>query len=144
MKKASFAPRRGNERAQKILLRAFFFASLLALPAVVAPRVAAEKLSLFFGLAERPQTPLLLYMMAGGSAVYVGQAVLMWLMSCDVARYRPLINVVAWGYVVCGPLFAWIHSQAGTPQGWLLVDVVGCLAFGMALVWACHTKRFAA
>ena len=89
-------------------------------------------------------TPLMLYMMAGGAAVFVGQAVLLWAMSGDVIRYAPLIRLVAWIYLICGPLFLWIDFQAGLPKWWMAMDTAGSMACGAALLWACysHKSRF--
>lgn len=131
----------GNARLQCLILRLVALVSLVAAPAIILPRVAAEKLSCLMGFGPPPMTPLLLYMMAGGACVFVGQAVLLWMMSRDVARYQPLVRVVAWIYLICGPLFLWIDSQAGLPKWWVAMDSLGCLSAGLALVWACRSHR---
>lgn len=130
-----------HEKAQRLILRISALAALLALPAVIVPRLAAEKVSWLMGFRQPPMTPLMLYMMAGGAAVYVAQGVLMWVMSCDVARYQPLIRVVAWTFLVCAPLFWWIDAQAGVPRWWLLMDSVGSFIAGTALTWASYSRK---
>jgi hypothetical protein len=130
----------GHPQVQRLILRITAVISLIVLPAVLLPRLAAEKVSWFMGFGQPPMTPLLLYMMAGGSCVFVGQAVLMWVMSMDVERHQPLIRVMAWGYLICGPLFLWIDSQAGLPKWWVAMDSTGCLAAGIALMWACYSR----
>ncbi len=127
-----------NPRGQRLVLRLIAITSLIALPAIIVPRLAAEKLSWLVGFGQPPLTPLLLYMMAGGAAVFVGQAVLLWAMSADVTRYQPLIRLVAWIYLACGPLFIWIDSQAGMPLWWQLMDVCGCILAGAVLLWSCY------
>lgn len=62
----------GNPRLQRLILRIVAIVSLIALPAIITPRLAAEKLSLVMGFGQPPMTPLMLYMMAGGAAVFVG------------------------------------------------------------------------
>lgn len=82
--------RSGHPRLQRLILRIVALISLIALPAIIAPCLAAEKLSWVMGFGQPPMTPLMLYMMAGGAAVFVGQAVLLWAMSGDVIRYDPI------------------------------------------------------
>ncbi|GEP44515.1 hypothetical protein [Brevifollis gellanilyticus] len=130
----------GHVRLQRLILRISALAALLALPAVILPRLAAEKVSWIMGFGQPPMTPLMLYMMAGGGAVYVGQAVLLWTMSTDVVRYQPLVRLVGRIYLVCAPVFLWIDTQAGLPKWWMGMDCLGCLFFGAALLWACRRR----
>lgn len=130
----------GPPRFQRIVLRVIALASLLALPGVIVPRFMAEKVSWLMGFGQPPMTPLMLYMMAGGSAVFVGQAVLLWALASDVLRYQPLVRLMAWCYVVIGPLFLWIDTQAGLPLWWMLMDGAGSFIAGAVLVWACYAR----
>ena len=132
------APRRPS--LQRLILRISALAALLAAPAVLLPRLAAEKVSWIMGFGQPPMTPLMLYMMAGGGAVYVGQAVLLWTMSGDVVRYQPLIRLVAKIYLACVPVFFWIDTQAGLPRWWMGIDCMGCLLAGGTLLWACQSR----
>ena len=127
-------------RLQRLVLRISAVASLIGLPAVFVPRVAAEKLSWIMGLGQPPMIPLMLYMMAGGAAVFVGQAVLLWALSTDVVRYQPLVRLMAWCYIVIGPLFLWIDKQAGLPSWWILMDGAGSFGEGAVLLWACCAR----
>jgi hypothetical protein len=129
-----------HHSVQRVILRLFAFATLAALPGVVAPRLTAEKLSWLMGFGQPPMTPLMLYMMAGGSAVYLAQGLLMGVMSCDVVRYQPLIRVVAWALLLCAPLFWWIDTQAGLPRWWMWMDSASALITGLILIWACHPR----
>ncbi len=123
-----------HPRLLVLVLRFMALSMAIALPAVLAPWLAIEKLSWWAGLGLPPRVPLLAYMTAGGSAVYLGQAVLLWFMSCDVERYRPLIVVTGCGYLVCAPVFWWIHTQAGMPHWWRVLDSMGCLLGGTLLL----------
>lgn len=128
----------GRPGAQRLLLRLFATVAVISLPAVLLPRLALEKVSWIMGFDQPPMTPVTLYMMAGGAAVYLGQAVLMWVMSADVVRYQPLVRLIAWMLILFGPLFLWIDSQAGLPRWWVMMDGIGCLVGGGALVRACY------
>jgi hypothetical protein len=127
-------------RLQRALLRFYSVAALVALPAVLLPRLALEKVSWAMGFGQPPMTPVALYMMAGGAAVYLAQAVLMWVISADVVRYQPLVRLIAWILVTCGPLFFWIDSQAGLPWWWVTMDSAGSLTAGLVLSWACYSS----
>lgn len=131
----------GNAHLQRLVLRLIAIGSLIAVPAIISPRLAAEKLSSLMGFSHQPITPLLLYMMAGGACVFVGQALLLWMLSGDIARYQPLIRVIAWIYTACGPLFLWIDSQVGLPKWWMAMDSLGCLSAGLALLWTCRSTK---
>lgn len=137
---ASHPSHSGRPQIQRIVLRLASLASLLALPAVVLPRLAAEKVSWVMGFGQPPMTPLMLYMMAGGAAVYLGQAALLWTISNDVVRYQPLVRLVAWIYLICVPAFFWIDTQAGLPKWWTAMDCLGSLAAGGVLIWACRSR----
>ena len=130
----------GNVRLQRFILRLMTSLSLIALPAVIVPRMAVEKLSWLMGFGQPPMVPLLVYMTAGGSCVYIGQAVLLWFISLDVVRYRPLVLLLGWAYLAFGPVFIWIHLDAGTPHWWMAMDSLSCLAAGAALLWACRSR----
>lgn len=133
-------PQPGRPSLQRLLLRLYAVLAMIALPAVVWPRLALEKVSWIMGFGQPPMTPVTLYMMAGGAAVFVGQALLMWVISGDVVRYQPIVRLIAWIFVGCGPAFYWIDSQARLPWWWLTMDTAGCLAGGLALVWSCYTS----
>lgn len=130
----------GHFRVQRFILRLFAIATLAALPAIFLPHLALEKLAWAVGIKEPPHSPLLIYMIAGGSAVYVAQGALFWVMSTDLVRYRPMIVLIAWMLVLFGPLFVWIHLQSSTPRWWLLLDSLSCLVAGIALLWTCRSR----
>jgi hypothetical protein len=104
MKDAEPMPKseRGNPRLQRLVLRIISAVSFIALPAIFAPQMAVEKFSVLLGFGKPPHLPLLIYMTSGASCVYLAQAVLLWLMSCDVVRYRPLIVFCGWAYLAFG------------------------------------------
>ena len=131
-------PVRGSPRMQRLILRLIAAVSLIALPAIFVPKLALERLSVWLGFGKPPQSPLLVYMTAGASCVFVGQAVLLWLMSRDVVRYRPLIVFCGWAYLAFGPLFLWIDTRAGMPTFQIAADSLGCLVAGAALLCACY------
>lgn len=131
-------PERGNPRLQRLVLRVIGAVSFIALPAIIVPRLAVEKFSMLLGLGKPEASPLLIYMMAGASCVYVAQGMLMWLMARDVVRYRSLIVFCAWAFLAFSPLFLWIDLHAGMPAFQVAADSLSCLLAGGALLLACY------
>jgi hypothetical protein len=127
----------GNLRLQQILLRFAALVQFTALPGVILPRVALGKLSWLMGLGEPPLVPLMIYMTGGCAYVFLAEGVLLWLLSYDVVRYRPLVIASGWIYLVGGPAFLWIDLHAGLPWWWVVMDSVSCLLIGIGLLWAC-------
>lgn len=93
---------------------------------------------MLLGFGKPPHLPLLIYMTSGASCVYLAQALLLWLMSRDVVRYRPLIVFCGWAYLIFGPLFLWIDISAGMPKFQIIADSMSCLIGGGALLGACY------
>ena len=131
----------GNLRLQRLILRVVAVLSCIVLPAVFLPGMAAEKLCWLLGSGRPPQAPLMIYLLGGGCCVYLAVASMLWIMSGDVVRYRPLVIFVGWVYLVCAPILLWIAVQAGMPRWWITMDLLSCLITGPALLWACHPGR---
>jgi hypothetical protein len=129
---------RGSPRLQRVVLRVIAAVSFIALPAIFAPRLTVEKFSVLLGFGKPPHLPLLIYMTSGASCVYLAQAILLWLMSRDVVRYRPLIVFCGWAYLAFSPLFLWIDISAGMPSFQVAADSLSCLVAGVALLGACY------
>lgn len=131
-------PNLGSPRLQRIILRLMAAVSCIALPAIFAPRLAVEKFSVLMGFGKPPHLPLLIYMTSGASCVYVGQGLLLWFISRDVVRYRPLIVFCGWAFLAFAPLFLWIDISAGMPTFQVAADSLSCLLAGGALLGACY------
>jgi len=132
---------RGNLRLQKIILRVMALVALPVLPAVFAPRLTVEKLSWVLGFGEPPHVTLIYYLAAGGSLVYLLLSGLLWMLSCDVVRYRPLVIYVAVACVAAAPVLGWLDANVGMPRWWLLMDALSCLVGGLVLLWALREPR---
>ncbi len=70
---------------------------------------------MLLGFEKPAASPLLIYMTAGASCVYVAQGLLMRLMARDVVCCRPLIVFCAWAFLAFSPLFLRIDLHAGMP-----------------------------
>ena len=135
--------KRGDPRLQKLVLRIMAVVALPVLPAVFAPRLTVEKLSWLLGFGEPPHVPLIYYLAAGGSFVYLAMSAMFWIISCDVVRYRPLVIFTGWVCLLSGPVFWWVDANVGMPLWWVMMDALGCFACGVALLWAAGTSKTA-
>ncbi len=124
-----------SQRLQVSLLRVVGFLQLLAFIAVVMPRSWMEAGHEWLGLGTMPSGPLLDFMIRQSSYVYGWSGLMLWLMSTNVSRYRPLLVLTGLSFLLAGPVFAWIDVAAGMPSYWAIFDGVGCFAFGAALLW---------
>ena len=130
-----------NARIQKWILRIMALMSLPVLGAIFAPHLTVEKLSWLVGFGQPPQTPLLPYLAAGGSFVYLILSAVLWIISSDVARYRPLVTFIAYMCLVGVPMYLWIDTHTGMPHWWLLMDELVCIGAGFGLLWTSRSSR---
>jgi hypothetical protein len=128
----------GNPQLQRLILRLAAVMAILTIPAVLLPRMAVEKLSWMIGFGQPSDVPLIYYLVGGGSAVYVLLSAMLWLISGDMVRYRPLVVFSAWAFLACGPIYLSIDLQSRMPLWWVTMDTASCLAAGAALLWACY------
>jgi len=131
----------GNVCWQRRLLRLAAIFQFIALPGIILPRVATEKLSWLMGQGQPSLTPLLIYLAGGCAFVYFVLGVLLWIFSNDVVRYRPLVIASAWICLLGAPAFLWIDTQSHLPAWWVAMDSVSCLLFGIVLLWACYAGQ---
>jgi hypothetical protein len=131
----------GNLRLQRWLLRVAAIVQFTALPGVILPREAVEKLSWLMGLGQPPLVPLMIYMAGGCAYVSLAVGVLLWIISNDVVRYRPLVIMSGWISLIGGPGFLWIDYQSGLPHWWTAMDSLSCLIIGAALLWVCRSRK---
>ena len=131
----------GNLRLQRIILRIAAVGQFITVPGAISPHQAIEKLSWLMGFGQPPPGPLLLYTLGGGSYVCVAEGVLLWMLSYNVVRYRPLVIASGWIFLIGAPAFLWIDSQAGLPHWWIAMDSLSCLIFGVTLLWACFAGK---
>ena len=132
---------RENARIQKWILRCMALMSLPVLGAIFAPNLTVEKLSWLVGFGQPPQTPLLPYLAAGGSFAYLILSAVLWMLSNDVARYRPLVTFIAYMCLIGVPVYLWIDTHTGMPHWWLLMDTMICLIAGFGLLWTSRSAQ---
>jgi hypothetical protein len=124
-----------HHRLQAWLLRLCGLVELLAFLAVVMPRSWMETAHGWLGLGLMPEGALMMFMIRQASFTYGLHGALLWLLSSDVVRFRPLVLFTGISYLSAAPVFCAIDLTSGMPMFWTIGDTVSCLCFGAALVY---------
>jgi len=122
--------------AQRLLAWAILLVGIveiLAFGAVVMPRAWMADAHRRLGLGEFPDTPVVETLMRQVSFTYALHGVAMCFIAMDVARYRPLVVLAAWGYLLTAPVFIVIDVSAGLPWYWSAGNGGSCLVVGVVL-----------
>ena len=116
------------------LLRLTGTVELGAFVAVVMPRQWMEAGHSWLGLGEMPEGAIVNFIIRQASFTYGLHGVLLWVLSWDVVRFRPLVVFTGVSYVVAAPVFFMIDLNSGMPLFWTVGDAGSCLGFGGALL----------
>jgi len=102
--------------------------------AVAMPRRWMEIGHHWLGLGEMPEGPIVDFIIRQASFTYGLHGVLLWLLSSDVARFRPLVVFSGISYLLAAPVFFLIDWNSGMPWFWTVGDVGSCLCVGVGLL----------
>lgn len=119
-------------------LRLIGTASLLALLFVPAPYACMNDIHRLLGMGPLPDAPVVGYLARSTSAFYGLLGGLLWLVSFDLPRYRPLVIYLGASFVVLGLALAVIDTAVGLPHFWRMGEGPLDTAFGvviLALAW---------
>ena len=119
---------------QAALLRLGAVVEMLAFPWVIAPRVWMEASHTWLGMGEMPVGTVVDFTIRQSAFFYGMHGVLLWRLSKDVIRYRPLVRLVGWTFLLFGPVFFLIDFATGTPLWWTLCDPIVTGSFGFLLL----------
>src|SRR5262249_57306118 len=86
------------------------------------------------GLGEFPDSAVVETLMRQVSFTYALHGVAMCFIAMDVVRYRRLIVLAAWGYLLTGPVFVLIDVSAGLPWYWSAGNGGLCFFVGLLLL----------
>jgi hypothetical protein len=124
------AERRWPRLALVVVLRVVGLVDLLAFWAVVAPHEQLSRIQSWIGMGPLAEGPVTEYLARTTSLFYVASGLLFWVLSTDVARYRPVIRFVGLVGVIGGGLIAWIDISAGLPGWWIALEGPCCIVLG--------------
>jgi hypothetical protein len=88
------------------------------------------------GMGPLPSQPIVEYLARSTSAFYALLGVLLWALSFDVSRYRPLVRGTGLAFIALGVLLLWTDIGARLPLFWQVAEGPINALFGIILVWA--------
>lgn len=87
----------------------------------------------WLGLGDLPRTPIVEYLARSVSALYGFHGILLWIVSGDPLRYRPIVWYVASMNVVFGLVMVVIDAVAGMPLWWTIGEGPPLIAIGVLI-----------
>jgi len=128
----TLSPRR--QRRLAWWLRAIGLVDLLAIVAVFASNDELAAMHARLDLGTFPDAPIAFYLARSASWLYVLFGALLWFVSWDVVRYRPLIRFLAACGFASAAVLVGIDWSAGLPWWWIAAEGPCCLLFA-AVTW---------
>lgn len=121
-----------------LLLRLGGTLQLLGLIGVLLPTSAMNSIHQGLGLGALPSAPIVEYLSRSLSAFYAIQGGLMWCLSFDVDRFRPIVIFLSSSLIALGLLLFAVDIWSGLPAYWIWSEgppivVLACLALTLAL-----------
>jgi len=105
-----------------LVLRVLGCVDLLALAAVVMPRVWLARGHAWAGLGELPPGPLVGYLCCSASLLYALHGATVLFVSSDLPRYERLLTFLAAAALVHGAVMLGIDLAKGMPPWWTAVE----------------------
>ena len=121
--------------ALRWLLRLIGTGSLSALLFVPVPYACMNAIHRLLGMGLLPDAPVVGYLARSTSAFYALLGGLLWLVSFDTTRYRPVIVYLGAAFVAIGLSLAVIDRIEGLPPFWHLAEGPIDTLFGVAILW---------
>ncbi len=118
----------------KLFLRAIGTVGLLAFPCGFLPADWMDATHRWLGLGALPDEPIVGYLARSTSYFYALLGGLLWVLSYDVARFRPVILFVGLAMMVMGGLVMSMDYLEGMPWWWVMVEGPSDTLFGIILV----------
>lgn len=130
-----------NDAALKWLLRIIGGVELCALPFVLFPFALMHEVhDRALGLGALPHAPIVEYLARSLSALYAVHGAVVFFLSFDVSRYRPLIGFLGGLHIAFGLTVLSIDLGAGLPLWWVAGEGPG-IAVGGVLVLILARRR---
>jgi len=105
------------------------------------PLRAMDAVHQTLGMGPLPSQPIVEYLARSTSAFYALLGALLWALSLDLTRYRPLVRGTGLAFIALGLLLLWTDIGAGLPWFWQAAEGPIDALFGVILVWAGRTGK---
>jgi hypothetical protein len=119
-----------------ILLRLVGGIELCAIPFIFFPFPWMDAVhDRLLGLGTLPGGPIVEYLTRSLSAMYAVHGAVVFRISFDVARFRPLVAFLGWLHLALGLTILGIDLAAGVPWWWTMGEGPGIAAGGAIVIW---------
>jgi hypothetical protein len=124
-----------NDAALKWLLRLVGGIELCAIPFLLFPFAWMDAVhDRVLGLGALPSAPIVEYMARSLSALYAVHGAVVFRLSFDVERFRPLIGFLGWLHLALGLVVIATDFTAGLPWWWVLGEGPGIATGGVLIL----------
>jgi len=123
-----------SEGVLRALLRIIGSSLLLALLFVAAPYESMDYIHLSLGMGTLPDSPVVGYLARSTSAFYAILGGLLWVLSFDLPRYRPVLTYLGAAIGLFGVVLLAVDWQEGMPRFWTLWEGPFVTMFGLAIL----------
>ena len=130
-----------RDRFLMLFLRAVGAVAGSAALCAVMPLRAMDAVHRALGMGALPNSPIVEYLARSTSAFYAFLGALLWALSLDLARYRPLVRGIGVAFIALGFLLLWTDIKSGLPGFWQAAEGPIDTLFGIILVWSGRTEN---
>ena len=123
-----------QERLFKLVLRIVGSAALLAIVAVVMPSSWMDAIHQWLGMGRLPAEPIVGYLARSTSAFYALLGGLLWVLSFDLHRYRPVLIYISAAIIFFGTALFAVDLLEGMPLWWSFGEGPFNTAFGVVIL----------
>lgn len=124
-----------NDVALKWVLRLIGGVELFAIPFLLFPFAWMNAVhDRGLGLGTLPDTPVVEYMARSLSALYAVHGAVVFRLSFDVVRFRPVIGFLGWLHLTLGLVVLATDFTAGLPWWWVAGEGPGIAAGGLVVL----------
>lgn len=109
-----------HERALKVGFRVVGTGALLALPFVFIPDAWMDAIHRWLGMGALPPEPVVGYLARSASFFYAMLGGLLWVVSFDLRRHRPVAIYLAGAFLAFGCVLLAVDWLQGMPLWWTL------------------------
>jgi len=122
------------ERILQLLTRVVGSVALLAIPCALMPYSWMNAVHQGLGMGELPREPIVGYLARSTSAFYALVGGLLWVVSLDLRRYRPVLRYLGMAIILIGLMLFGVDLAEGMPWWWSLAEGTFNVGFGVAIL----------
>ncbi len=123
-----------QERLFELFLRVLGSVALLAVFAVIMPYSWMNAIHQWLGMGQLPPEPIVGYLARSTSAFYALLGALLWVVSSDLVRHRPILRFLGWAIILFGMMLLVVDFVEGMPLWWSLWEGPINIAFGTIIL----------